>query len=340
MSTGPGIKLSEQAEKLFLEIDHVDKFFTVPELSKKQGFFSRIIRKILVRLLKPISYGISNLSLLSKQISHQIETLDSQVFSAKKSLIETSKKLSAIENFILKDADSDQLWDNLYNRFENRFRGSFDLIFDRLDLRYNEKLKNLYRTFSNSNLISLSMIDLGCGRGEFLKLAKNVGFKTIGIDSLSSALSEAKNYGDELKQGDILSSLEKVPDQTVVIFSLLHVIEHLQPRYTMHMFREVYRSLVPGGAFLIETPSLYSLWNTARQFYLDPTHIRPLHPEFIRFLAEDIGFKDIEIIEFEAVDEPKRTNLTNIAHGPTVKEFRLLENWLFGSLDIAIWAKK
>lgn len=228
----------------------------------------------------------------------------------------------------------------LYKDFELKFRGSSDLIMARLKERYEPLLK---AQLADSKTGKLTLLDLGCGHGEFLEIAKTIGFRTIGVDQSSEAL-ESSQGRHETVVGDLLTALQKREDASVNFMSFLHVIEHCSSDYTTKVFREVERCLVDGGTFLVETPSLYSLWASSRQFYLDPTHIRPIHPEYIQFLARSCGFTQGEVREYGKVEHPEACDFTKIVavlnDAQAAKEIKKLDKWLYGPMDLACIFKK
>lgn len=177
-------------------------------------------------------------------------------------------------------------------------------------------------------------MDLGCGRGEFLSIARDYGFTAKGIDFNKEAVARCVDQGFEVTCGDLLSSMTKSPNDSCQLLTSFHVVEHCSAKYVLEVFREAYRILATDGLFVVETPSLYSLWASARQFYLDPTHERPVHPEFLRFMGEDIGFRDIQLMEFDEAEGP------DIATFPGGDEVEPLKKWLYGPMDLALVMKK
>lgn len=232
-------------------------------------------------------------------------------------------------NKIFSNADvgtSDPAWHEFYQRFEARFRGSDELIRERYLTRYGE--------FLRVSVKGGVLLDLGCGRGEFLDLAKSVGFKTQGIELSDAAARITAQKGHPVEQGDLLRFLERQSEQSFQAIVSFHVIEHCPAPYFWRVVREAFRALEPGGMLLIETPSLYSLWVAARQFYLDPTHVRPIHPEYLRFLLEDSGFQRVETRSFDSHLGPERAVLDRGIEG------QKLEEWLYGPMDLAVLGYK
>ncbi|MBF0442130.1 MAG: class I SAM-dependent methyltransferase [Oligoflexales bacterium] len=231
---------------------------------------------------------------------------------------------------------SDYEWDEFYGRFEDRYRGEAALITQRIRDRYTSLLGEVKKETGPGKFI-----DLGCGRGEFLTFCRELGLDVVGVDSSIDAVKTAKRHEHEVYHSDILDFLKAQPSDSAVAICCLHVIEHLPVRYTWRMFKEAYRVLKKNGAFFVETPSCFSAWISSRQFYLDPTHSKPVHPDLIRFMADDVGFSETHILEFNPVDlGDKRIDLTSHFQGRTHDEMKKLEGWLFGPMDVTLWTRK
>jgi len=224
-----------------------------------------------------------------------------------------------------------------YFLFEERFRGS------REDIK--EKQQGFVRFFSQCR----NVLDIGCGRGEFLELLKEnrVDAKGIDIDPDMVGYCASKGLNVELK--DAVSYLETMEDKTLDGIFLDQVVEHLEPEYLTKLLGLCYTKLNYGYFIILETVNPLSLFSFIN-FYIDMTHIKPLHPDTLKFLLTAVGFRDIEAQFFapiadevrlkrlesknEATDEAKRN--TEIYNQNT----DILNNILFGPQDYAIMGKK
>ncbi|MEN8152960.1 MAG: methyltransferase domain-containing protein [Acidobacteriota bacterium] len=174
-----------------------------------------------------------------------------------------------------------------YSDFEKRFRGSREKI--------KENLKKYIPYFKDSR----DLLDIGCGRGEFIQLLKDEGINAKGIDNSDSMLKEAKEKGLNCIKADAFEYLKKQEkNSTGGIFSS-QVIEHFEPEYLKKIVNESYRILEPGSILILETINPLSLFALTNIFYLDITHQKPLHPEFMRYMFESAGFSKVEIIYSE-----------------------------------------
>jgi SAM-dependent methyltransferase len=195
-------------------------------------------------------------------------------------------------------AVKEQLSPVQYADFEQRFRGSREQI--------EERLQKYLPLFSGCKEI----LDIGCGRGEFLELLAAGGQHGMGIDLSDSMLEIARGKGLECYKEDALVFLKNRPDASLDGIFSSQVIEHFQPEYLRRVISESFRVLRPGSLLLLETINPLSLFALSRIYFLDPTHQQPLHPEYMRYLLGNSGFSAVEII-FTA--EPENEKLRTIA---------------------------
>jgi SAM-dependent methyltransferase len=139
------------------------------------------------------------------------------------------------------------------------------------------------------------VLDIGCGRGEFLELLGEAGIDGRGIELDPELASDASDRGLHVEAGDGLEVLAGQPDGSLGGLVLIQVIEHLAPQQLVELVTLAVDKVRPGGKVLIETPNPQSLYIFARAFYLDPTHHAPIHPLYLRFLFEQAGFSSAEL---------------------------------------------
>ena len=172
--------------------------------------------------------------------------------------------------------------DGLYVALENHFRGSRDIVAD----RQKEYLDLLPASISAET----PLVDLGCGRGEWLQVLKDSGISAIGVDSNTVCVAECKEAGLSIIENDLLEYLVNQPDQSVGAVTMFQVLEHLPFPILVDVLRHVRRILVHGGLFIAEVPNAKNLRVASGTFWIDPTHQRPLFPELLLFLATEVGF--------------------------------------------------
>ena len=132
-------------------------------------------------------------------------------------------------------------------------------------------------------------LDIGCGRGRWLRLAREGGYPAIGVDSNPAAIQQCREAGFEVAENDALEFLQCAADESFSVVSAFHILEHCPFEYCLNLVYQVARTLKPGGVLLIETPHPGNLLMAAEQFWMDPTHIRPIPLPLMEFLFEYCG---------------------------------------------------
>jgi SAM-dependent methyltransferase len=174
--------------------------------------------------------------------------------------------------------------DPFYKAFEDRYRGSREIIAGRLRayLPFLEPLAALY--------VPARALDIGCGRGEWLEVAASAGFEASGVDIDDGMLAACRERGLSVRTADGLQTLRAMLDSSVAMVSAFHVVEHIAFDDVRALTAEALRVLQPGGLLIMETPNPENIGVGANSFYRDPSHLRPLPPELLSFVAEHAGF--------------------------------------------------
>lgn len=226
-----------------------------------------------------------------------------------------------------------------YLELEQRHRGTEEEITARL-APYLPILDRAHRQTGGG-----AILDLGCGRGEVLSLLGREGLPARGVDASARMVAHCREQGLEAEEGDLLEVLSAAPEEQLGAIVSFHVIEHLEPETLDRLVRLSYRALRPGGALLLETPNPLSLVAGSRNFWLDPTHRRPVHPEALRLLYELAGFTAIEPITLrpfpaaERLPEIDLAELPQQLHALADRINRLrdhLDELLYGAQDYAV----
>lgn len=184
-----------------------------------------------------------------------------------------------------------------YNVFEDRYRGSRELIKSRLKLylSFLEPFKNIYP--------DSQIIDLGCGRGEWLELLSEHGFAAQGVDLNRGSLAICQQLGLQAVVAEAVSFLKSLPDQSKIVISGFHLAEHIPFHELKSLVKESLRVLRPAGLLILETPNPENLIVSSTSFYLDPTHQKPIPPSLLSFLPEYYGFKKVKILRLQETSE-------------------------------------
>lgn len=139
------------------------------------------------------------------------------------------------------------------------------------------------------------VIDLGCGRGEFLGLLREHGIEARGVDTDASMLAAAKRRELDVREADLLDYLRALPDESVGAVVSTQVIEHLPVEVLRPLLVEARRVLRGDGVCILETVNPHAI-DAFKSFWLDLTHVRPLYPEAMLVLAREVGFPEAEIL--------------------------------------------
>ena len=186
---------------------------------------------------------------------------------------------------------------------------------------------------------SVSVLDGGCGRGEFLELARESGIDAYGVEQDVAMVALCRHKALNVVEADLLEHLQMLSDNTLGGMFLSHVIEHLTPRQQMRLVELVNQKLKPGAWFAILTPNPVCLLAMATHFAIDPTHLRPVHPDYAKFILRAAGFVQIEFIPMSPTAEELRLQLSD-GRMTQNQNLNKLNDLLFGYQDYALLARK
>ncbi len=186
-----------------------------------------------------------------------------------------------------------ELTSGFYRAFEERYRGPRDLIKHRLSvyLPFVEPLRQIYPR--------CTAIDLGCGRGEWLELLQKNGFEAQGVDLDDGMLAACTEFGLTVTRQEAIGHLKSLDDNSQCIVSGFHFVEHIPFADLRVLVAEALRVLKSGGLLIFETPNPENVVVGTTDFYLDPTHQRPIPPLLLSFLPEYQGFKRVKILRLQ-----------------------------------------
>ena len=138
------------------------------------------------------------------------------------------------------------------------------------------------------------VLELACGRGEFLELLGDAGIAAEGVDVDEGMVETATRLGLTVAHGDAIADLERRPDDSLRGVFSAHFAEHLQPEVLEHVVAESARVLAPGGVFIAATPNAGCLSVLGHDFWRDPTHIRFYEPRLLAFYCAKAGMDVVE----------------------------------------------
>ncbi len=147
------------------------------------------------------------------------------------------------------------------------------------------------------------VLDLGCGRGEFLVLLKKSGIPAYGVDSDETACAAGRRKSLRIMNEDMLEHLKQLPDRSLGGIFSARVIEFLPEHAQMELISLCSMKIKPGGMLVIETTNPDSRWGHGRISYLDPTRLLAVPPGLMKSALETNCFQDVKIMALAPVEE-------------------------------------
>jgi SAM-dependent methyltransferase len=200
-----------------------------------------------------------------------------------------------------------------YFAFESKLRGGTESVRGR-QLAYVDDFRD-----------AAPVLDVGCGRGEFLALLREAGVEARGVDPDADMVAFARGEGLDVEQGDAVSHLEKLADGSLGGVFMGQVVEHLPAPMLVRTLELCASKLRRNGVLVAETINPLSPL-ALRNYFADLTHAQPLVPDTLALLARQCGFREVET---RFLNPPER--VADVA--PEVAEI------LFAPLDYAIVAR-
>lgn len=198
-----------------------------------------------------------------------------------------------------------------YVGFEDCFRGSPDEV--------RARLSHYLPCFATGSVV----LEIGCGRGEFLDLLEEHGVTARGIDVNHEMVELCRARGLQVEEADALDYLRTLSDESLGGLFAAQVIEHLEPEYLLELLETAHRKLQPGSTIVLETINP-ACWVAFFESYIrDITHVRPLHPDTLKYLLIASGFGKVDLRFLEPV--PDAVKLQPIAPSP---DSGLPERWV------------
>jgi SAM-dependent methyltransferase len=212
--------------------------------------------------------------------------------------------------------------DAFYVSFENLFRGSRDDIRERLKV-YLPLIRK-----EGIGAADMPVLDIGCGRGEWLELLQEEGLHARGVDANRVLVADCMERGLDVVEADLVSYLRGLPDRSVGAVTGIHVVEHLPAETMLTVLDESVRVLKSGGVLIFETPNPQNVLVGSYYFHFDPTHRKPLPSPTMRFLFEARGLAEVEVINLHPAETDHIEGDSEI-----VKRFN---EYFYGPMDYAV----
>ncbi|RKX23952.1 MAG: hypothetical protein DRP47_12100 [Candidatus Zixiibacteriota bacterium] len=216
--------------------------------------------------------------------------------------------------------EEDHFLDAMYVSFEERFRGSREDVKQRLQVYLPYVKVALHATDVSP------MLDVGCGRGEWLELLEEQKAVIKGVDLNRIMIAQCQALNFDVLEADVIDYLSDVKNNSLSVVSGFHIIEHLPFETLIALLDESFRVLKPGGIIIFETPNPENLIVGAHLFYTDPTHRNPIVPATMQFLAQQRGFTRVEVIRLHKYSD----------HYPAVTTDKQLKLQLDNEMDFSV----
>jgi 2-polyprenyl-3-methyl-5-hydroxy-6-metoxy-1,4-benzoquinol methylase len=217
------------------------------------------------------------------------------------------------------------------DKFTAYFRGGAD------------DLRNHYRGLAAELIGCDPVVDIGFGRGEFLELLREMGVQARGVEADPELVEMARGRGLDVEEGRGVEHLASLADASLGGVVMTQVIEHLSPQHVIDFVRLAADKVRPGGRVIVETINPQSLYTYARAFWIDPDHMRPVHPAFLMFLFQEAGFVAIRREDRSPVPDNEALELLPGDDELTKRlnaNFERLNALVFGAQDYALIATR
>ena len=266
----------------------------------------------------------------------RVQVLETQVHELVQELAAAGQRTSELERQLAelrqKVDGSGPRFAALYADFADRFRGSAEQVTTKLR-GYLPDVRQLIGD-AKPDGEGTRVLDIGCGRGEWLTLLKSVGVSATGVDSHPAFVQAGRARDLDMVLGDGVEHLATLPAHSLDLVTAFHVIEHLDVETLLALIEAAHDALRVGGCLLLETPNPHNLQMAACDFYNDPTHRRPLPPALVEFLVSASGFEPVEIRPLHPASSPlDGLNGGQLGIGP-------VERALYGPQDYAVLGYK
>jgi O-antigen chain-terminating methyltransferase len=302
---------SELSERIDLETHHAH------EQDELQARYAAELQALKVQVEKQIDDLIERLQKSRMDVAQQETRLSRLLEGA------AVTPSSSVQRSQPAHPEQDHLLDSLYFSLEDVLRGTHEQI--------KEEVK-VYLPVLQKAGISSDILDVGCGRGEWLQVLREEGFQARGIDTNRILIQQCKELSLDVEEREALSYLGSLSDGSLSAVTAFHFAEHLPLETLVKFLDESGRALKPGGLIILETPNPENLLVGSCNFYLDPTHKNPIPIPTMKLLVEARGFRCEEVLKLHAVSSTKievKDQLTS--H---------LNHFLYGPMNYAIVARK
>ena len=319
------IELSNNNDKLESTIvDLNKKIESNQKLYRNSNEKIDYIEKLVDENLSHINYRFTeyneNISYLKYRLKTIIENRN-YLSSSMVNNIKTDKEETKPSDFMDNEID--------YFDFENKFRG--------LENEITQKQEIYLPYFKDCKKV---VLDIGSGRGEFLSMLKKNNILSKGVDIYPEFVDYCKYKNLDVVLDDAILFLQKLEDDSLGGIFIGQVVEHLETSYLIKLLSLCKDKLCVGGKIIAETQNPKTLGVLGEAFYIDPSHIKPIHPLQLKYLVESSGFKNIETIYLNEFEEKIPYPIGVINSEEVNNSIDRLNNLLYGPRDYSIVGEK
>lgn len=174
--------------------------------------------------------------------------------------------------------------DYSYLMLENRFRGS--------EADIAARLADYVPVFRGS---TAPVLEIGGGRGELQQLFREAQIPSYCVDLDAAMVESAVQKGLDARLGDGIAHLRSLADHSIGGVIAIQVVEHLTRSQLEELFALCNRKVIAGGRVVFETINPQSMLALSSNYFRDPTHVFPMHPDTLRYMLELSGFVRVAV---------------------------------------------
>lgn len=243
--------------------------------------------------LKEIRVDLEKLATSSHKHQDALQTLDSVVRGLEGIIPGLSEERKSIPVVKAQGAEANgEHPDFSYLLLENRFRGSEDEITSRLSI-----YPALFKESPGP------VLEVGSGRGELQRLFKAQGILSYGVDCDEAMVKVCLEHGVDTRHGDGISHLRSLSDQSLGGVIAIQVVEHLERRLLEEFISLCRKKIAPGGTVVFETIDPRSVLALSSNYFRDPTHVWPLHPDTLAYAMSLGGLSVVDVKNLSPVPQ-------------------------------------
>ncbi len=262
------------------------------EIRWSVGSLERSIRDTFDAELNALRAALDEVRVAVQRDHAELRTVESVARGIERILGSASTNVGAVADSPVAQPAAET--DYSYLLLENRFRGSEEDIRARL-ASYVPLFKSSEIAGANCEAVRGPVLEIGAGRGELQLLLRESGIGSYGVDFDAAMVERCRALGLDVRQENGIHHLRTLPDRSLGGVIAIQVVEHLPIAVLRELLALCSRKVETGGRIVFETINTSSVVALAHNYFRDPTHEWPLHPETMRYLVELAGAEVLEV---------------------------------------------